>query len=89
MQKLKIRIKGGEKASRNNSKCYSNQKLKEIQSVRNLSFSRKHLSLETAYTKSGISENLKNLLNVRTSGDVSISLGFKILGMIIVTGVYS
>ena len=73
---LTKKVKGGEKASRNNPKYYSKQNQKEmsmeqIQSVRKLSFFGKHLSLETAYTSLGISENLKNLLNVRTSGDVS------------------
>ncbi len=71
LSQLTNKINGGVKASRNNSKCYSNQKLKEIQSVRYLSFSRKHLSLENAYTPMGISGNLINLLNVGTSGDVS------------------
>ena len=72
LSNITIKRKGGVKTSRNNSKRYSNQKLKEIQSVRNLSFSRKHLSLENAYTPMGISENLINLLNVGTSGDISI-----------------
>ena len=76
LSQLENKINGGVKASRNNSKCYSKQNQKEIsskniQSVRNLSFSRKHLSLETAYTSLGISENLKNLLKIRTSGDIS------------------
>jgi hypothetical protein len=69
-------LKGGEKASRNNPKCYSNQNQKErlignIQSARKLSFSRKHLYLETTYPSLGISENLKNLLKIGTSGDIS------------------
>ena len=68
--------KGGVKASRNNPKCYSKQNQKEmaiekIQSARKLSFLRKHLSLETAYTSLDISENLKNLLKIWTSGEVS------------------
>jgi len=62
--------KGGVKASRNNPKCYSKQNQKEIQSDRKLSFSRKHLSLETEYTSLGISENLQNLLKIGASGDV-------------------
>jgi len=65
------RYKGGVKASRNNPKYYSKQNQKEIQSDKKLSFSRKHLSLETAYTSLGISENLKNLLKIWTSGDIS------------------
>ena len=68
--------KGGVKASRNNPKCYSNQDQKEtwiekIQSVNELSFSRKHLSLESSYNSLGISENLINLLKVGASGDVA------------------
>ena len=68
--------KGGVKASRNIPKCYSKQNQKEmlmenIQSAIKLSFSRKHLSLETSYISLGISENLKNLLKIWTSGDVS------------------
>ena len=61
--------KGGVKASRNNPKGYSTQK--EIQSEKKLSFSRKHLSFETAYTSLGILKNLKNLLKIWTSGDIS------------------
>ena len=60
LSQLTINRKGGVKASRNNPKCYSKQNQKEIQSDKKLSFSRKHLSLETAYTSLGISENLKN-----------------------------
>ncbi len=76
LRQLTNKINGGVKASRNNSKCYSKQNQKEmsienIQSARELPFLRKPLSLETVYTSSSISENLKNLLNVRTSGDVS------------------
>ena len=63
--------KGGEKASRNNPNCYSKQNQKEIQPEKKLTFSRKNLSLETAYTSLGLSENLKNLLKIGTSGDVS------------------
>jgi len=70
LSQLTNKINGGVKASRNNPKSYSKQKMKEIQSARNLSFSRKHLSLETAYTPMGISNNLINLLNVGTSGDI-------------------
>jgi len=62
------RYKGGVKASRNNPKCYSKQK--EIQSDKKLSFLRKALSLETAYTSLGISKNLKNLPKIVTSGDI-------------------
>jgi len=77
LSQLTIKRNGGEKASRNNPKCYSkqNQKetsLKNIQSSRNLPFSRKHLSLENTYSLSGISDNLKNLLKIRTSGDVLV-----------------
>jgi hypothetical protein len=36
-----------------------------------LTFSRKHLSLETTFTSSAISLNLKNLLKIGTSGDIS------------------
>ena len=71
MQKLKIKNKGGEKASRNNPKSYSKQNQKEIQSDKKLSFSRKHLSLESVYSLLGISENPINLLNIGTSGDIS------------------
>ena len=60
---------GGVKASRNNPKCYSKQK--EIQSVGDLSFPEKPLSLENAHSSLGISENLKNLLKIRTSGDIT------------------
>ena len=63
--------KGGVKASRNNPKCYRKQNQKEIQLDRKLSFSRKHLSLETAYTSLGISKNLQNLLKIGTSGDIA------------------
>ena len=78
MQKLKIRIKGGEKASRNNSKCYSKQNQKEIQSSRKLSFSRKHLSLERSYDLVGISNNLITSLKVWASGDVATHKGFNL-----------
>ena len=76
LRQLTNKINGGAKASRNNPKCYSKQNQKErlideIQSARNLSFSRKHLSIETVYTSLGISENLKNPLNVMTSGDIA------------------
>ena len=89
MQKLTIRIKGGEKASRNNPKCYRKQNQKEIKSNRTIHFSEKHLSLENAHSSLGISENLKNLLKIGTSGDNSTCRGFIILGILIVTGVYS
>ena len=72
MQNLIIKINGGEKASRNNPKCYSKRNLKEIRSIRKESFSRKHLSSKAAYSLIGISENLKNLLKIGTSGDVAI-----------------
>ena len=62
---------GGVIASRNNPKCYSKQNQKEIQSGKKTSFSRKRLSLESSYHSLGISENLKNLLKIGTSGDVS------------------
>ena len=65
------RYNGGVTASRNNPKCYSRQKLKEIQLDRKLSFLRKHLSLESAYVLSGISKNLQNLLKIVTSGDIT------------------
>ena len=65
---------GGETASRNNSKCYIKQNQKETQSSRKMSFSRKALSLETAYTSSGISENLENLLKIGTSGGIQFSV---------------
>ena len=68
--------KGGVKASRNNPKGYSKQNQKEIQSIRKLSFSRKHLSLESSYNSLGISENLINLLKVGASGDVTTFLVF-------------
>jgi len=71
LRQLTNKINGGVKASRNNPKCYSKQKQKEIQSVRNLSFLRKHLSLESAYVSLGISKHLKNLLKIGTSGDIS------------------
>ena len=60
---------GGVKASRNNPNCYSKQK--EIQSIGDLSFPAKPLSLENAHSSLGISENLKNSLKIRTSGDIS------------------
>jgi len=71
LQKLKIKNKGGVKASRNNPKYYNKQNQKEIQLEKKLSFSRKHLSLERLYTSLGISENLINLLKVGASGDIS------------------
>jgi len=83
VQSLKLfeqnRYKGGVKASRNNPKCYRKQNQKERlkikpQSARELSFSRKALSLETAYISFGISENIKNLLRIGTSGDVATVL---------------
>ena len=77
MQKLKIKNKGGEKASRNNPKCYSKQNQKEIQSGKKLSFSRKHLSLESVHSSLGISDNPINLLKIGTSGDISIYRWFK------------
>ena len=72
LSQLTIKRKGGVKASRNNPKCYSKQNQKEIQLDRKLSFSRKHLSLESSYNSLGMSENLINLLKVGTSGDISI-----------------
>ena len=66
---IQNRYKGGVKASRNNPKCYSKQNPKEMQSCKKMSFSRKHLSLESAYSSLGISENLINLLKVGASGD--------------------
>ncbi|MBA7582330.1 hypothetical protein ES708_24258 [subsurface metagenome] len=80
MQKLKIKNKGGEKASRNNPKYYSKQNQKEIQLEKKLSFSRKHLSLERSYTSLGISENLINLLNVGISGEIFTVGGVHNLG---------
>ena len=71
LSQLTIKRKGGVKASRNNPKCYSKKNQKEIQSCRKLSFSQKHLSLESSYNSLGISENLENLLTIRTSGDIS------------------
>ena len=71
--------KGGEKASRNNPKCYSKQNQKEIQSWRQMSFSEKTLSLESAYLSVGILKNLINLLIIWSSGDVAIGRGFKSL----------
>lgn len=71
LKQLTIQKTGGVKASRNNPKCYSKQNQKEIQSSRKMSFSRKNLSLETAYISLGISENLKILLKIWTSGDIS------------------
>ena len=76
LRQLTNKINGGVKASRNNSKYYNKQNQKEmsmenIQSSRKLSFLRKHLSLETAYTILGISENPKNLLMIGASGDIS------------------
>ena len=76
LRQLANKINGGGMASRNYPRCYSKQNQKErliekIQSARKLSFLRKHLSLETIYTLLGISENLKNLLSVRTSGEKS------------------
>ena len=66
-----MKINGGEKASRNKPKSYSKQRKKEAQQCRRTSFLRKHLSSETVYTQIGISENLKNLLKIWTSGDIS------------------
>jgi len=68
---IQNRYKGGEIASRNNPKCYSKKNQKEITIDRKLSFSRKHLSLETAYSSLGILKNPINLLKIGTSGDVS------------------
>ena len=76
MQNL-IKINGGEKASRNNPECYSKRNLKEIRSIRKESFSRKHLSSKVAYSLIGILKNLKNLLKIGTSGDISIYRWFK------------
>jgi hypothetical protein len=59
----------GEKANRNNPKCYSKQK--EIQSGKKTFFSREHLSLESSYDLFGISEKTVNLLKVGTSADIS------------------
>jgi hypothetical protein len=72
-----MKINGGEKASRNKPKSYSKQRKKEAQQCRRTSFLRKHLSSETVYTQIGISENLKNLLKIWTSGDISTFVGFK------------
>ncbi len=72
LSQLTFKRKGGVKASRNNPKSYSKQNQKEIQSDKKTSFLRKHLSLETAYTSLGMSENLQNLLKIGTSGEVSI-----------------
>ena len=72
MQKLKIRIKGGVKAGRNNPKCYGKQNQKEIQSGKKTSFLRKHLSLESSYDLLGISRDIISLLKDWTSGDVSM-----------------
>ena len=83
MQKLKIRIKGGVKASRNNPKCYRKQNQKEIQSGKKTSFLRKHLSLESSYDLLSISKNLISLLKVWTSGEALISIDFSILPKII------
>ena len=69
LQKLKIRIRGGEKASRNNPKRYSKQNQKEIQSDKRNFFPQKHLSLEHSYNSLGISEYLENLLKIRASGE--------------------
>ena len=82
LRQLTNKINGGVIASRNYHRCYSKQNQKErliekIQSARNLSFLGKHLSLETAYTSLGISENPNNLLKIGTSGDISICLRFK------------
>jgi len=74
---IQNRYKGGVKASRNNPNCYSKQNQKEIQSGKKLSFSRKHLSLESAYSSLGISENPINLLKIGTSGEISTSFGFE------------
>ena len=63
------RYKGGEKASRNNPKCYS--KHEDIGSDNKLSFLRKSLSFKSAYAILGILEKLKNLLIIGTSGDIS------------------
>jgi len=65
------RYKGGVIARRNNPKCYSKQKQKEIHQCRKTSFSRKHLSLESSYDLLGISKNLKNLLKIGTSGAIT------------------
>ena len=64
------RYKGGEKASRNNPKCYNKQNQKEKQSTRKTSFLRKHLSLETVHTSLGISVNPLNLLRIWTSQEI-------------------
>ena len=79
LSQLTINRKGGVKASRNNPKYYSKQNQKEPQSDKKTSFSRKHLSLESAHNSLGISQNLINLLKIGTSGDVSICPGFKSL----------
>ena len=68
---IQNRYKGGVKASRNNPKCYIKQNRKEMQSCIKLSFSRKHLSLESVYNSLGISEYPINFLKIGTSGDVS------------------
>jgi hypothetical protein len=71
LSQLTNKINGGEKASRNNSKCYSKQNQKEIKLDRKLTLSRKHLSLERAHSSLGISYNSINLPKIETSGDVS------------------
>ena len=73
MHKLEILKKGGEKASRNNPKNYNRQK--EIVVSKKIRLLGKHLSLEISYTSVGILENLKNLLKIGTSGDISTDRG--------------
>jgi hypothetical protein len=60
---------GGEIASRNNPKCYREQK--ETRLDIKLSFLRKSLSLKLTYALLGISQKLKNLLIIWTSGDIT------------------
>jgi len=79
LSQLTINRKGGVKASRNNPKYYSKQNQKEPQSDKKTSFSRKHLSLESAHNSLGISQNLINLLKIGTSGDITSSRRIKLL----------
>ena len=67
--RLTKKRKGGVKASRNIPNCYSKQK--EIQLCGDLSSPEKPLSLENPHSLLGISENMKNRLNIRTSGDIN------------------
>jgi len=69
LEKLIIKIKGGEKASRINPIGYNKQK--EIVLSNKARFVGKHLSLKTVYSLFGILSNLKTLLKIWTSGEIA------------------